>query len=252
MRQADVTKYPFASRFQYTYFMARRSLGKLDISVDFSRHLLGFEDFPREKRADFAAIFGRSAPLELEIGSGRGMFLGNTAVARPEYDFLGVEIGRKYAKFCAILLAKRGIENAKAFCGDAVRVLRELIDENTLRAVHVYFPDPWWKRAHRKRRVPREETLRLIESRLETGGTMHFRTDVLEYYQSTLTLVAQTTSLEGPFEDPGNDGSGNDDLEIGGSGNDGPEIDGKAYRTHFERRTLLHDEPVYRAVFRKT
>ncbi len=209
--------------------MARRSLGKLDASVDVSKHLLTLETPPVP--LDFARIFEREAPLELEIGSGKGMFLREISKAYPERNFLGVEIGQKYAKFCAIALARQDRQNARVISGDAVAVLNDYIDDATLLAVHVYFPDPWWKRAHRKRRVLREETLRLIERRLQPGGELHFRTDVREYFDATLKLLKEVTLLHGPFGVP--------------------ESAAADCRTHFERRTVLHGEPVYRAIFRK-
>jgi len=104
----------------------------------------------------------------------------------------------------------------------------------TLSAVHVYFPDPWWKRAHRKRRVLRSEVLQLIESRLMSGGVLHFWTDVEEYFTSTLDLLAETTALQGPLEVPEREA-----------------VNDMDYRTHFERRTRIHGEKVYRVMYRK-
>jgi tRNA (guanine-N7-)-methyltransferase len=101
-------------------------------------------------------------------------------------------------------------------------------------AVHVYFPDPWWKMRHRKRRVLNEKFLREVERVLEPGGTLHFWTDVEEYYESTLELIRTTTSLSGPAAVA--ESLPEHDLD---------------FRTHFERRTRLHGEAVYRSEFRK-
>ena len=179
-------------------------------------------------------LFGRSALLELEIGTGKGMFISKAAGQFPLHDFIGIEISVKYARFSAARLIRQNRTNAMMVCGDAARILREAIPNETLSAVHVYFPDPWWKRAHRKRRILRSEVLQLIESRLIPGGVFHFWTDVEEYFTSTLDLLAKTTALQGPFEVP--------ELEAAG------EMD---YRTHFERRTRLHGEKVYRTLFLK-
>ncbi len=210
--------------------MGRRALPKFSTEreSEFSRYLKGPDEIPRPW--DAAALFGRNAPLELEIGCGKGLFLRNVAAARPEHNFLGIEIGKKYAAFSALGLCKRRLENAIMFCGDATRILAEDIPENSLFAVHVYFPDPWWKRAHKKRRVLREEVLQLIESRLIDGGLLHFWTDVEEYFRTTLKLLAIHTKLEGPFE----------------------VSEPEDYHTHFERRTRLHGETVYRSLFRKS
>lgn len=212
--------------------MARRGVKTVDAALDLSDFLKTPEELPKPWNP--AALFGRSAPLEFEIGSGKGLFLRCAADRLPEHDFLGVEIGRKYARFSASRLLGRGRRNALLVCGDAALILRETIPSQALEAVHVYFPDPWWKRAHRKRRILRTEVLQLIEDRLRPGGTLHFWTDVDEYFRSTLRLLSTATSLEGPFEVPQREAE--------------HEFD---YRTHFERRTRLHGEAVYRAEYRK-
>ena len=98
---------------------------------------------------DAAALFGRQAPLEVEIGSGKGLFLRSAAAARPEVDFLGIEIARRYAEFAAAALLKGDLSNALVVRGDALRVFHELLPERSLAAVHIYFPDPWWKKRHK-------------------------------------------------------------------------------------------------------
>jgi tRNA (guanine-N7-)-methyltransferase len=118
--------------------------------------------------------------------------------------------------------------------GDAVRLFRELIPDESLAAVHVYFPDPWWKKRHRRRRVMRESLLRDIERTLCPGGALHFWTDVEEYFQTTLALLAAHTALLGPLPVP-----------------ETPAEHNMAYRTHFERRVRQASQPVYRAEFRK-
>lgn len=190
------------------------------------------EDLPKPWNSK--TLFGRSAPLELEIGSGKGMFLAKAAGHNPLHNFLGIEISLKYARFSAARLIRQNRSNALMVCGDAALVLREIIPSETLTAVHVYFPDPWWKRAHRKRRILRTEVLQLIESRLMQDGTLHFWTDVEEYFMSTLDLLAETTSLQGPIEVTETEAT--DDMD---------------YHTHFERRTRLHGEKVYRAQYKR-
>ena len=118
--------------------------------------------------------------------------------------------------------------------GDGLRVFQELIPDGSLAAVHVYFPDPWWKKRHRRRRVMRESFLRNIERTLRPGGSLHFWTDVEEYFQTSLALLASQTTLLGPLPVP-----------------ETPAEHDMAYRTHFERRVRLASETVYRAEFRK-
>jgi len=210
--------------------VARRPVKTIDPNADLSAVLKMPDDLPQPWNVE--KLFGHSAPVELEIGSGKGMFIDNASAQYPLHNFFGIEISVKYARFSAARLIRQNRTNAVMVCGDAALILQNFIPDDSLAAVHVYFPDPWWKRAHRKRRILRSEVLKLIESRLMPGGALHFWTDVEEYFTSTLALLAKTTTLQGPFEVPAQEGEGD-------------------YRTHFERRTRLHAEKVYRTMFRK-
>jgi tRNA (guanine-N7-)-methyltransferase len=183
---------------------------------------------------DAANFFGRSAPLEVELGSGKGLFISSAAAAHPEINFLGLEVARKYALHAAARLVQRGLKNARMVFGDGLCVFRECLTADSVAAVHVYFPDPWWKARHRKRRVMNAEFLGHALRALVPTGRLHFWTDVKEYFETTLELIAAVSPLEGPFA-----------------------VDEQApqheldYRTHFERRMRLHGLPVYRAEYRK-
>jgi len=213
--------------------MARRALRKTDPALDLSRHLKRWDELP--KPWDAAAVFGRAAPLEVEVGSGKGLFLQTAAAAIPERDFLGVEIAAKYAHFAAARLAKQGLGNAVVVHCDAQRLFAELLPAGLLAAVHVYFPDPWWKKRHHKRRVMNERFVRDVARTLAAGGSLHFWTDVRERFDAVLELIARETPLVGP-------------LEVA----ERPAQNQLDYRTHFERRMRLGAMPVYRAEFRKS
>jgi tRNA (guanine-N7-)-methyltransferase len=212
--------------------MPRRALRKIDPLLDLSRHLLTWEQLPQPW--DASRLFDREAPLEIEVGSGKGLFLAAAAAAVPEHNFLGIEIARKYAHFSAARLAKRGLSNAAILNGDGQRLFSDLLPDGTLAAVHVYFPDPWWKKRHHKRRLFNERFLSDVSRTLTAGGMFHFWTDVKDYFDATLALVAQETSLAGPL--PVAEKPAEHDLD---------------YRTHFERRMRLVGEEVRRAEFRK-
>jgi tRNA (guanine-N7-)-methyltransferase len=212
--------------------MGRRALRKVDPTLDLTSVLRTLDDLPRPW--DAAALFGRVAPLEWEIGSGKGLFLTSAAATMPDTDFVGIEIVPTYARFAAARIARRSLTNVRVVAGDAARALAEILPDASLAAVHVYFPDPWWKKRHRKRRVMRESVVRDVERTLLPGGSLHFWSDVREYFDATLALLAATTRLVGPLDVPPQPAE--NDLD---------------YRTHFERRMRLAGQPIYRAEFRK-
>ncbi len=183
---------------------------------------------------DTAVLFGRQAPLEIEVGSGKGLFLASAAAARPDHDFLGTEVARKYALHTAARLKRRTLANACLVHGDALRLFHQRLPDASVFAIHVYFPDPWWKARHKKRRVMNAPFLRDVQRTLLAGGTLHFWTDVQDYFESTLELIGKTVQLEGPFEVAERPAE--------------HELD---YRTHFERRMRLSGLPVFRAEFKK-
>ncbi len=210
--------------------MPRRSPRKVDPALDLERHLRSFEQLPQPWDAE--TVFGASRPLEVELGTGKGLFLSAAASADSTANFLGLEVSGKFAQYAASRLARRGLDNACVVSGDGLRVFREILPTGSCRAVHVYFPDPWWKARHRKRRVMCPAFLADVRRTLEPGGRLHFWTDVEEYFQTSLELLSQFPELQGPLavaERP-------------------PEHD-LDYRTHFERRMRLHGQPIYRSEF---
>jgi tRNA (guanine-N7-)-methyltransferase len=210
--------------------MPRRPPKKPDPALDLSAHLLSPETLP--EGGDPATLFSQPAPVELEVGSGKGLFLATASAARPDVNFLGVEIAAGYARLCAAKLAAAARGNARIVHGDALPLVRDRMRDACLAAVHVYFPDPWWKARHRKRRVLSEPFLRQVARAVAPGGGLHVWTDVEEYFRETLAIAAATGLFDPPVEETTHDPS--HDLD---------------YRTHFERRTRLAGEPVWRACF---
>jgi tRNA (guanine-N7-)-methyltransferase len=213
--------------------MPRRALRKIDPALDLSQHLKTWDGLPQPW--DAAKLFGRDAPLEVEVGSGKGLFIESAAIANPAHNFFGVEIATKYARFAAARLAKHNLSNAVMLHGDGQRLFAELLPDDCLTAVHVYFPDPWWKKRHHKRLLMNERFVQLIQRKLERGGALHYWTDVEERYHETLELLGTHTQLVGPIEVA--ELTPQHDLD---------------YRTHFERRMRLNALAVYRAEFRRS
>jgi tRNA (guanine-N7-)-methyltransferase len=178
-------------------------------------------------------LFGNAHPVELEVGFGKGTFLVEIAPQHPEKNYLGIEIDRGLQLYVANRLAKRQLTNVRVAAGDAGRLVEQL-SPHSLSAVHVYFPDPWWKKRHHKRRVLNEPFLRDVHRTLIVGGKLHFWTDVKEYFDATLELIAAMKCFTGP-------------LAVAEKVSE-HSLD---FRTHFERRTRLKEEPVYRSEFVK-
>ena len=128
-------------------------------------------DFPTGGAAvAWTEIFGNDHPVELEVGSGKGLFLANAATANPGHNFLGIELARKYARRAAERVAKRNLANVRVVAGDARLFLARYVPPASLRTVHVYFPDPWWKARHKKRRVFGRAAGRRHRARAGAGG----------------------------------------------------------------------------------
>jgi tRNA (guanine-N7-)-methyltransferase len=212
--------------------MGRRALRRIDPALDLTQWLLAEEDLDVPVTAE--SLVGRAAPLEIEVGSGKGLFLAHATQAVPQHVFLGIEISAKYARHAAAGLATLSSANGRVVRGDGVRIFRERLVRGSIEAVHVYFPDPWWKQRHRKRRVMQEEFVRGVERVLRQGGVLHFWTDVEEYFRSTVALIGHCTTLCGPLAEP-----------------EQPSEHDMDYRTHFERRMRQHAVPVYRCRFER-
>ena len=134
-----------------------------------------------EQHLDFEDLFGRMAPVVLEIGFGNGETLVQQAVENPDFDYLGIEVHDPGIGHCLIAARKAGVTNLKLIAHDAIDVLETQIPSGTLRRINLYFPDPWPKKRHHKRRLVQPSFLALCAGRLESNGTLHIATDWANY-----------------------------------------------------------------------
>jgi len=150
----------------------------------------GFEIPAEGAELDLAALYGRVAPLQLEIGCGMGDAVAAMAAARPEHDFLAVDVHTPGLGNVLRLAERGGLTNVRAASGDALDLLRSQLPSDSLEAVHLYFPDPWPKARHHKRRIVRSEVIALIADRLRCGGSLHCATDWAEYAEEMLAVLS--------------------------------------------------------------
>lgn len=213
--------------------MPRSPIKRPSPDLDLSATLRQVDQLPSQLTSQ--TLFGNDSPLEVEIGSGKGLFMASASTANPSHNFLGIEIIAKYASHAAGRLATTGVKNAMMVHGNAEPLLSERFESGGLEAVHVYFPDPWWKKRHRKRRVVNETSIANISRCLRVGGRLHFWSDVLDYFEQTVELIAEIAPELGvPI--PEEEIEAKHDLD---------------YRTHFERRSRQHQIPVYRIRYEK-
>ncbi len=142
-----------------------------------------------------AAVFGREAPLVLEIGFGMGDATAAIAAARPQTDFLGVEVHEPGVGALLRRIGEHGLTNLRIVRHDAVEVLQQMIAPGSLAAVHVFFPDPWPKKRHHKRRLVQPPLVALVASRLAPGGVLHCATDWEPYAEQMLQVLGSEPLL---------------------------------------------------------
>ena len=147
---------------------------------------------------DTGRLFGRRAPLVLEIGSGMGEAVLAMAAADPDRDYLAVEAHVPGVANLVVRLAAGGPPNVRVALGDALALLRTRLAPGSLDAVHAFFPDPWPKTRHHKRRLVRPDRVALLADRLRPGGTLHLATDWVAYAEEMLAVVAAEPLLANP------------------------------------------------------
>ncbi|KAB2317967.1 tRNA (guanosine(46)-N7)-methyltransferase TrmB [Betaproteobacteria bacterium SCN1] len=150
---------------------------------------------------DLDAAFGRAAPKVLEIGFGMGEGLAETAAAHPESDYLGVEVHTPGVGALLKQIGERGLANVRVIQHDAVEVLENMIAPASLAGVRIFFPDPWHKKRHHKRRLIQPPLVALLASRLASGGYLHLATDWQDYAEQMLAVLSAEPLLQNTVAD---------------------------------------------------
>lgn len=154
-----------------------------------------------QQNFDALTVFGRSAPLVLEIGFGNGTSLAAMANARPDLDFIGIEVHRPGVGHLLMLIEQMGLSNVRVYHHDALEILEHKIPDHSLHGLHLFFPDPWHKRRHHKRRIVRPRFVALLERKLASGGYFHAATDWQEYAKAMLPVLSASPQLRNMSED---------------------------------------------------
>lgn len=148
---------------------------------------------------DQAAVFGRMVPLTVEIGFGMGQSLIEMAQAAPERDFIGIEVHRPGVGALLAELDKLQIENVRVYSDDAVLVLDQCIANNSADAVQLFFPDPWPKKRHHKRRLVQPEFIEVIAAKLKMAGRFHLATDWEDYAEHMMQVLSECSDFTNPY-----------------------------------------------------
>ena len=134
-------------------------------------------------------VFGRDAPRVLEIGYGMGHSLVQMAAAEPDKDFIGIEVHRPGVGALLMAIEEAGVTNLRSYCDDAVEILEQCIADASLSRVQLYFPDPWHKKKHHKRRIVQPVWVQLVQRKLAPGGVLHMATDWQDYADHMLAVM---------------------------------------------------------------
>lgn len=183
-----------------------------------------------DSKIDFGSIFGRSAPIHIEIGSGKGTFLLNEARAFPEVNFLGIEWASKYYRHAVDRIGRWELTNVRLIRTDASVFLRDYVPNESVDCFHIYFPDPWPKKRHHKRRFICNSNLEQILRILRTSGLLRIATDHAGYFSQIRTVLDSYAARLETTEF----------LPTAGAKS------GEWVGTNFERKYLKEERPVFR------
>lgn len=149
-----------------------------------------------EDRVRWDRFFENGGPVEVEIGCGKGRFIINSAMAYPHINYIGIERALRYFRIMKERVVRRELANIRLLRDDAVYFVERFIPDGAVSAYHIYFPDPWPKKRHRKRRLFNPRFIEEMERTLAAGGTLDFATDYVEYFEDILALLEASDRLD--------------------------------------------------------
>lgn len=183
---------------------------------------------------NWSDFFGNDHPVEIDVGCGRGLFLFHASQANPHINYLGIELDWKEGRRGARRLQKRNLPNVRVLGGDVFYVFKKFIAPHSVDAIHVYFPDPWWKRKHRERRVFNDLFVDLAAGLLRGEGLLHSWTDVEEYFGVISALMEHHPLFDTLPPPP--ERTPQDDMD---------------YQTSYERKKRKLGLPIYRGKWQR-
>jgi len=186
-------------------------------------------------RIDFSQIFPRPGPVHIEIGTGKATFLLNQAMAQPDVNFLGIERARKYYRYAVDRIGRWSVNNVRIIRTEAAAFLADFIPDSSVDCFHVYFPDPWPKKRHHKRRFFCPANFQQLLRCLKPAGIIKIATDHTEYFQVIIGIIKSNDKLVEPTE------------FLPGWGTNQNEWVG----TNFERKYLDQQRTIYTIAVRK-
>ncbi|MGE3920248.1 MAG: tRNA (guanosine(46)-N7)-methyltransferase TrmB [Gammaproteobacteria bacterium] len=158
--------------------------------------LYGYE---QHESPTFEKLFARVAPINLEIGIGNGLALTTMAQNHPEQNYIGIDVHKPGLGNTLITIEQHQIQNIRLFCADAVEILKELIPNHSLANVFLFFPDPWPKLRHRKRRLVQPEFVTLIAEKLIPGGKFFLATDWEDYAIQMMRVLSSANQFQNAY-----------------------------------------------------
>jgi tRNA (guanine-N7-)-methyltransferase len=195
---------------------------------------IGLEAESLPKPIDWQALFGNDHPVEFEIGMGKGTFITDQAKARPEVNFFGIEWARWFWRYASDRLRRNHCTNVRTIRAEASFFLKEYVPENSIAVLHIYFPDPWPKARHHRRRLIQPPFMQLVEKVLAPGGRLQIVTDHQNYWEHIEPTVRASNLKVIDYTRPGS------------------AQEGEFVGTNFERKYRREGRPFYAIAAVKT